>query len=61
MSFESHSQHTYHLEGMRFLQKTFGYQYINMSDYSITLYIENDEIIKCSLDMLDQDFFDYYN
>lgn len=51
MIFESHSHHTYHLEGMRFLQKTFGYQYINKSDYSITLYIENDEIIKCSLDM----------
>lgn len=39
----------------------FGYQEIDMSDYGITLYIENDEIVKCRLDMFDRDIYiEYY-
>lgn len=39
----------------------FGYQKIDMSDYGITLYIENGEIIKCRLDMFDRNIYiEYY-
>lgn len=39
----------------------FGYQEIDMSDYGITLCIENDEIVKCRLDMFDRDIYiEYY-
>ena len=39
----------------------FGFQSINMSDYGITLFIENDEIMKCRLDMFDRNIYiEYY-
>lgn len=39
----------------------FGYQEIDISDYGISLCIENDEIVKCRLDMFDRDIYiEYY-
>lgn len=33
-----------------------------MSDYGITLYIENDKIVKCRIDMFDRNIYiEYYN
>ena len=50
------------LQGYEVLAMTpFGYQEIDMSDYGITLYIENDEIVKCRLDMFDRNIYiEYY-
>lgn len=51
------------LQGYEVLAMTpFGYQEIDMSDYGITLYIENDEIVRCRLDMFDRNIYiEYYN
>lgn len=51
------------LQGYEVLAMTpFGYQEIDMSDYGITLYIENDEIVKYRLDMFDRNIsIEYYN
>lgn len=39
----------------------FGYQNFDMSDYGITLFIENNVIVKCRLDMFDRDtYIEYY-
>lgn len=50
------------LRGYSVLAMTpFGYQEFDMSDYGITFYIENDEVIKCRLDMFDRDtYIEYY-
>lgn len=50
------------LRGYEVLAMTpFGYQEIDMSDYGITLYIENDEVVKCRLDMFDRNIYiEYY-
>ena len=50
------------LRGYEVLAMTpFGYQSIDMSDYGITLFIENDEIVKCRLDMFDRNtYIEYY-
>lgn len=40
---------------------SFGYQRIDMSDYGVTLFIENGELTKCRLDMFDRDLYiEYY-
>ena len=51
------------LQGYKVLAMTpFGYQEIDMSDYGITLYIENDKIVKCRIDMFDRNIYiEYYN
>lgn len=51
-----------YLRGYEVLGVTpFGFQKIDMSDYGITLYIENDEIVKCRLDMFDRNIYiEYY-
>ena len=50
------------LRGYEVLAMTpFGYQEIDMSDYGITLYIENDEIVKCRLDMFDRNIYIEYH
>ena len=39
----------------------FGFQEIDMSDYGITLFIQDDVIMKCRLDMYDRDIYiEYY-
>lgn len=50
------------LRGYEVLAQTpFGFQEIDMSDYGITLYIENNEIVKCRLDMFDRNIYiEYY-
>lgn len=48
--------------GYSVLAKTpFGWTNIDLSDYGITLYAENDEIVKCRLDMFDRNIYiEYY-
>ncbi len=42
-------------------QTPFGWSSFDMSDYGITLYVENDEIVKCRLDMFDRNtYIEYY-
>ena len=42
-------------------QTPFGYNSFDMSDYGITIFIENDEIVKCRLDMFDRNtYIEYY-
>ena len=42
-------------------QTPFGWTNIDISDYGITLYAENDEIVKCRLDMFDRNvYIEYY-
>lgn len=50
------------LRGYAVLAMTpFGYQRIDMSDYGVTLFIENGELTKCRLDMFDRDvYIEYY-
>ena len=50
------------LRGYEVLAMTpFGYQRIDMSDYGVTLFIENDEIKTCRLDMFDRNtYIEYY-
>ena len=50
------------LRGYIVLAKTpFGYQEFDMSDYGITLYVEDDDIVKCRLDMFDRNvYIEYY-
>ncbi len=50
------------LRGYAVLAMTpFGYQRIDMSDYGVTLFIEDGEVIKCRLDMFDRDvYIEYY-
>lgn len=50
------------LRGYEVLAMTpFGYQSIDMSDYGVTLFIENDEIKTCRLDMFDRNaYIEYY-
>ena len=50
------------LRGYEVLAMTpFGFQEIDMSGYGITLYVENDEIFKCRLDMFDRNvYIEYY-
>ena len=39
----------------------FGYQVFDMSDYGVTIFIENGEIVKCRLDMFDRNtYIEYY-
>lgn len=51
------------LRGYEVLVMTpFGFQEIDMSDYGVTLFIENDEVVKCRLDMFDRDIYiEYFN
>lgn len=50
------------LRGYEVLAMTlFGFQEIDMSDYGITLYIENNEIVRCRLDLFDRNtYIEYY-
>ncbi len=50
------------LRGYSVLAQTpFGWTNIDLSDYGITLYAENDEIVKCRLDMFDRNvYIEYY-
>lgn len=50
------------LRGYEVLAQTpFGFQSFDMSDYGITLFVENDEIIKARLDMFDRNtYIEYY-
>lgn len=50
------------LRGYAVLAMTpFGYQRVDMSDYGVTLFIEDGEVIKCRLDMFDRDvYIEYY-
>lgn len=42
-------------------QTPFGWSSFDMSGYGITLYVENDEIVKCRLDMFDRNtYIEYY-
>lgn len=56
------NNNTISLRGYEVLAMTpFGYQSIDMSDYGITLFIENDEVVKCRLDMFDRNtYIEYY-
>ena len=53
---------TVSLRGYSVLAQTpFGWTNIDLSDYGITLYAENDEIVKCRLDMFDRNvYIEYY-
>ncbi len=53
---------TVSLRGYSVLAQTpFGWTNIDLSDYGITLYAENDEIVKCRLDMFDRNIYiEYY-
>lgn len=50
------------LRGYAVLAMTpFGYERIDMSDYGVTLFIENGKIAKCRLDMFDRNvYIEYY-
>ncbi len=50
------------LRGYEVLAQTpFGFQSFDMSDYGITIFVENDEIVKVRLDMFDRNIYiDYY-
>jgi len=50
------------LRGYEVLAQTpFGFQSFDMSDYGITIYVENDEIVKVRLDMFDRNIYiEYY-
>ena len=44
-----------------FAQTPFGMMEVDLSDYGITLYVANDEIVKCRLDMFDRNtYIEYY-
>lgn len=43
------------------VQTPFGWDEYDLSDYGITLYASNDEIVKCKLDMFDRNtYIEYY-
>lgn len=50
------------LRGYMVLAQTpFGWDNFDMSDYGITLYAQDDEIVKCRLDMFDRNtYIEYY-
>ena len=56
------TENTIKLRGYEVMAQTpFGWSNFDMSDYGITLYVENDEIIKCRLDMFDRNtYIEYY-
>lgn len=56
------TSNTISLRGYEVLAMTpFGFQSVDMSDYGITLYVEDDEIVKCRLDMFDRNtYIEYY-
>lgn len=50
------------LRGYSVLAQTpFGWMDVDLSDYGVTLYAENDEIVMCRLDMFDRNvYIEYY-